>query len=52
MWSAQGLKVGVFTKDNFTGDFVDGWNKAMNDANLEMVRYGNLCIHYIVCTQV
>jgi len=34
----QGLKVGVFTKDNFTGDFVDGWKKALKEANLEIVR--------------
>lgn len=38
VWVAQGLKVGIFTKDNFTGDFVDGWKKELKDANLEMVK--------------
>ena len=29
----------MFTKDNFTGDFVEGWKKVLEDANLEMVSY-------------
>ena len=40
----QGVKIGVFTKDNFTGEFVDGWKKAMKDANLEMVRCRDQCM--------
>jgi len=29
----------VFTKDNFTGDFVEGWKKVLEDAKLDMVSY-------------
>ena len=35
----QGGRIGVFTKDNFTGDFVEGWKKVLEDTNLEMVSY-------------
>ena len=38
-WLLQGSRIGVFTKDNFTGDFVDGWKKVLEDASFEMVRY-------------
>lgn len=43
----QGLKVGFFTKDNFTGDFVDGWKQTLKDANLEMVRINFVIIQFI-----
>ncbi|XP_065915341.1 FACT complex subunit SPT16-like [Dysidea avara] len=34
--SKSGGRIGVFTKDNFTGDFVEGWKKVLEDTNLEM----------------
>eukprot|EP00794_Sanderia_malayensis_P019250 gene19250-21178_t len=35
--SKDGRKVGVFNKDKFSGDFIDGWNKAFNAASFEKV---------------
>eukprot|EP00112_Aurelia_sp_Birch-Aquarium-sp1_P005971 Seg1670.1 transcript_id=Seg1670.1/GoldUCD/mRNA.D3Y31 product="FACT complex subunit SPT16" protein_id=Seg1670.1/GoldUCD/D3Y31 len=35
--SKEGKKVGVFTKDNFSGDFVQRWTKAFKGAALEKV---------------
>ena len=34
----QGKTVGVFSKDNFKGDFVKGWTDAVGSAKYEKVR--------------
>ncbi|XP_033101550.1 FACT complex subunit SPT16-like [Anneissia japonica] len=35
--SKDGKTIGVFRKDNFPGDFMDGWNKALSDGEFEKV---------------
>lgn len=34
---AQGQRVGIFAKDRFTGDFVDGWRAALDATEMEQV---------------
>lgn len=34
----QGEFVGVFKKDEFTGDFVEGWKTTLSDSNMSQVR--------------
>ena len=29
--------IGVFKKDEFTGDFVDGWKATLSDSNMTQV---------------
>ena len=36
-YSLQGKKVGVFQKDNFHGDFMDGWNGRFKKNSFEKV---------------
>lgn len=36
---AQGQRVGIFAKDRFTGDFVDGWRAALDATEVEQVRH-------------
>jgi nucleosome binding factor SPN SPT16 subunit len=33
----KGQKIGVFPKDKYEGEFVDDWNKAVNDAKFEKI---------------
>ena len=30
----------MFVKDNFTGDLVDGWKRALSESSFEQVRGG------------
>ena len=33
----QGKNVGTFEKDKFPGDFMDGWRKTLNKADVDVV---------------
>ena len=33
----QGKVVGVFKKDEFSGDFADGWKTTLNDSHMTQV---------------
>ena len=36
--SVQGKVVGVFKKNEFSGDFVDGWKTTLDDSHMTQVR--------------
>ena len=35
--SKRGKKIGIFSKDNFSGPFVEGWNSALEEMKLSQV---------------
>ena len=35
--SKRGKKIGVFSKDNFTGSFVEGWQTALREVKVTQV---------------
>ena len=35
--SKRGKKIGVFSKDNFTGPFVEGWQTALKEVKVSQV---------------
>lgn len=35
---SQGKRIGVFSKDDFTGEFVEGWKTALESSKFEQVR--------------
>ena len=35
---SQGKRIGVFAKDDFTGEFVEGWKTALESSKFEQVR--------------
>ena len=38
MHSMQGRTVGIFAKDSFTGELVEGWKSVLSESSLEQVR--------------
>ena len=40
---SQGQRVGIFAKDRFTGDFVDGWKAALDATEMEQVQHMQYC---------
>ena len=40
---SQGKVVGVFRKDEFTGDFVDGWKATLSEISMTQVSY--MCVY-------
>ncbi len=46
--------MGVFLKDTFSGDFVDGWTGALEQSKLKKVNNisHNICLHVCVVVYV